>query len=102
MKRAVLHLRVNRPKICTVINEIGLCRDGGGVWGRERFSISQAESRGLCDYHVCTVRQLVSANVGTKSKQSFHQSSLETLNKGYFAEHQRCFRGLNICVLVNK
>lgn len=72
---------------------------GGG--GGCCYSNSQAKLQGLCDYNVCTVRQLVSASVGNKSKQSFHQSSLETLNKGYFSEHQRCFQGLNICVLVN-
>lgn len=56
----------------------------------------------FCDNKVCMFRQLVSIFVKTISKQPFHWGSLETLNKGYFAENQRCLRDRTAVFLPTK
>lgn len=69
---------------------------------RGEKSGSQTESHGLCDNKVCMFRQLVSIFVKTMSKQPFHWGPLETLNKGYFAEKQRCLRDWTAVFLPTK
>lgn len=62
----------------------------------------QTESQGSCDYKVCMFRQLVSIFVKTISKQPIRWGSQETLNKGYFAENQRCLRDRTAAFLQPK
>lgn len=78
------HSHINRMKFCSVITEIGIFT-GGGV-------AAILIHKGVCDSRICMFRQLVSIFVKTISKQPFHWSSLETLNKGYFPENKRCLR----------